>query len=249
MTESSIFGPGHSQHPKPGMKNKPTASRGAPPFNPLHPSMELPPEQLIRLLSMESKKTRKHMKMRRSFDQQKSRPAIGEPKIQRSPDQQNSRCTSDEPKPQDSDDGQKSRQVTDQQKTHRPPSQAPRKKTTDRQERPEPKQVARPSHHMEYERNEPAVFEQRSPWLLPAMLIGLVAGVAISGYLFWYQPSPSAQQKKPAPLVSSEPQNRRIPKQQPHSQPVKHKAAPDSGKTARLPTPAKAAPTGNDAKW
>jgi hypothetical protein len=218
--------------------------------------MELPPEQLIRLLSMESKKTRKHMKMRRSFDQQKSRPAIGEPKIQRSPDQQNSRCTSDEPKPQDSDDGQKSRQVTDQQKTHRPPSQqAPRKKTTDRQERPEPKQVARPSHHMEYERNEPAVFHKRGPgWLPSALVIGLVAGVAVSGYLFWDPPSPPiAKQKKPAPVVSSEPQNRRMPQQQPKSPPVKRKAAPRSGETATLPAqalpPVKAPRTGNDAKW
>ncbi|MEA3243761.1 MAG: hypothetical protein U9Q19_10065 [Pseudomonadota bacterium] len=286
MTESSIFDPGHSQHQKPGIKNKPSAGRGALAFNPLHPSMELPPEQLIRLLGMESKKTRKHMKTRRSSKQQKSLPAINEQKTPPSPDQQDS-CrvaakqktpasqdpqqshrVSDEqktppsPNQQDScriaakqktpasQDSQQSHRVADEQKTHRLPSQGAEKKTTDRQQRPEPQQVTPPSHPMEYERNQPAVFDKRIPaWLLPALVTGLVAGVIISAALFWYQTSPAAKQKAPAPVVSSEPQNRRIAKQQPNSQRVKRNAAPGSTKTATLPAqvPAKAARSGNDA--
>jgi hypothetical protein len=55
-------------------KKKTGASRAAVAFNPLHPSMELPPEQLIRLLGMASKKTRKQMKERSLSGQSKSRP-------------------------------------------------------------------------------------------------------------------------------------------------------------------------------
>jgi len=252
MTESSIFDSGHSQHQKPGIKNKPSAGRGrgALAFNPLHPSMELPPEQLIRLLGMESKKTRKHMKTRRSSKQQKPLPAINEQKTPPSPDQQDACRTTTEQKTHVSQDPQQSHRVADEQKTHRLPSQGAEKKTTDRQQRPEPQQVAPPSHPMEYERNQPAVFDKRGPgWLLPALVTGLVAGVTVSACLFWYQTSPAAKQKAPAPVVSSEPQNRRIPKQQPNSQPVKRKAAAGSTKTATLPAqvPAKAARSGNDA--
>jgi hypothetical protein len=249
MTESSIFGPGHSQHQKPGIKNKPSAGRGALAFNPLHPSMELPPEQLIRLLGMESKKTRKHMKTRRSSKQQKSLPAINEQKTPPSPNQQDSCRIAAKQKIPASQDPQQSHRVADEQKTHRSPSQGSEKKTTDRQQRPHPQQVAPPSHPMEYERNQPAVFDKRVPgWLLPALVTGLVAGATISASLLWYQTS-AAKQKAPAPVVSSEPQNRRIPKQQPNSQLVKHKAAPGSTKTATLPAqvPAKAAHSGNDA--
>jgi hypothetical protein len=234
MTESSIFDAGHRQHPKPNTKNKPGAGRGTLAFNPLHPSMELPPEQLIRLLGMESKKTRQNMKMRRSSRQQKSVRAIDGQKIQHSPDQKNARCATDEQKPHASHDPKKSHRVADKQITHR----------STRQERPKPQQVAHPSHPMEYERNQPAVFDKLSSgWLLPALVIGLVAGVVVSGSLFWYQSSPAAKQKTPAPVVSSEPQNRRIPKQQVKSQAAKRKTAP--AKTA----PANTARTDNDAKW
>jgi len=254
MTESSIFDPEHSQQPQPGMNTKPTAGRGALAFNPLHPSMELPPEQLIRLLGMESKKTRKHLKMQRSSNQQKPHRAINAQKTPPSPNRQDSCHITDEQKPQASPDPQKSQRIADEQKTHRPPSQGAQKKTTDRQQRPEPQQVARPNHPMEYERNEPDIIDKRGPgwgWLLPALVTGLVAGVTVSAALFWYQSSPTAKQKAPAPLVSSEPQNRRIPKQQQNRQPLKRKAAPGSTKTVKLPTPAaaKAVRSGNDANW
>ncbi len=244
MTESSIFDPGY----KPGMKNKPTANRGALAFNPLHPSMELPPEQLIRLLGMESKKTRKHLKIKHSSNQQNSRRAINEKKTQPSPDHQNALCATGEEKQQASQESQQSRPLSDEQKPHRSPSQGVRKKAADRPRRPEPQQVARPGHPMEYERNEPADFDKRSPgWLLPALVTGLVAGITVSASLFWYKSSSSAKQETPVPVASSEPRNRQIPKRQPNTQLEKRKAAPDSAKTTALPTPAKAAGSGNDA--
>jgi len=250
MTESFIFEPGHSQHPKPDMKNKSSTGRGALAFNPLHPSMELPPEQLIRLLGMESKKTRNHMKMRRSSNQQKSHPAIDEQKPQPSPDQQDLCHSTDEQKTHASKDPQQSQRVADEQKIHRSPSQGAQKKATDRQQRPEPQQATSPSHPMEYERNQPAAFDKQGRgWLLPALVTGLVAGITISASLFWYQSPPAAEQKVRAPAVSNEPQNRRIPKQQPTSQRVNHNVAPASTKTATLPAqvPAKSARTGNGA--
>jgi len=246
MTESSIFDPGY----KPGMKNKPTANRGALAFNPLHPSMELPPEQLIRLLGMESKKTRKHLIIQHSSKQQNPRRAIDEKKTQPSPDHQNALCATGEEKQQASQESQQSHPIADEQKPHRSPNQGARKKTADRPQRPKPQPLARPSHPMEYERNEPADFDKRSPgWLLPALVTGLVAGITVSASLFWYQSSSSAKQEAPVPVASSEPRNRQIPKRQPNSQLEKRKAAPDSAKTTALPTPAKAAGSGNDANW
>jgi len=246
MTESSIFDPGY----KPGMKNKPTANRGALAFNPLHPSMELPPEQLIRLLGMESKKTRKHLKIQNSSKQQNSRRAIDEKKTQPSPDHQNALCATGEEKQQASQETQQSHPIADEQQPHRPRSQETRKKTADTPPRPEPQQVARPSHPMEYERNEPVGFDKRTPgWLLPALVTGLVAGITVSASLLWYQSSSSAKQEAPLPVASSEPRNRQIPKRQPNSQLEKRKAAADSAKTTALPTPAKAAGSGNDANW
>ena len=43
-------------------------------FNPLHPSSELPPEQLIRLLGLETKKTRKQQKSRKPTSSKQLRP-------------------------------------------------------------------------------------------------------------------------------------------------------------------------------
>jgi hypothetical protein len=104
---------------------------------------------------------------------------------------------------------------------------------------------------MEYERNTPAVFDKPGlGWLLPALVIGLVAGITISGSLFWLQSSTAAKQKTTIPRMSNEPRHRQAPQQQPKNQPVKRKAAADSAKTATLPSqaPAHAARTANDAK-
>ena len=59
MKHTSKTDSGPSRPQTKGGANPPTGGGGRLAFNPLHPSMELPPEQLIRLLSLETKKTRK----------------------------------------------------------------------------------------------------------------------------------------------------------------------------------------------
>ena len=57
--------------------------------------------------------------------------------------------------------------------------------------------------------------------LVPSLLVGVVAGIAVSGYLFWYQPADTAVQKTPAPVVAKQRQ-----KPQPKGQLVKRTPAP-----------------------
>jgi hypothetical protein len=255
MTESSIFDTNHNQHAQPGMMtNKPASGRGgALAFNPLHPSMELPPEQLIRLLGMESKKTRKHLKMQRSSRKKQSNHTLDTEKTRPSPDQQIACHSSAEEKSlvaQDSQKSQKSQRTADRQNTHHSPKQGAQQKAVNRQQRPESQQTAQPRHRMEYERNEPAAFDKQRPgWLLPSLVTGLVAGITVSVFLFWYQSPPVAIQKAPAPVVSSEPRNRKAPEQPPNGQLVKRKTAPVGTKTAPVPEPAQAVLPENDANW
>jgi hypothetical protein len=58
MKNDTIANPGKRQQATREAVGTPAAAGGKAHFNPLHPSMELPPEQLIRLLGVESKKTR-----------------------------------------------------------------------------------------------------------------------------------------------------------------------------------------------
>ena len=213
MTESSIFTSGNSQQSKPGMKKQPAEGRGALAFNPLHPSMELPPEQLIRLLGMESKKTRQHMKVQRSATKQTEQPAVKKEKIQRSADEQHSHRATEENALQISQELQQPAPIADQQnQQQKPGQQTPEPQPVAIAPQPvavTPQPVAVAPHPMEYERNTPPVFEKQSPgWLLPAMVVGLVAGVTVSGFLFWFQSPSAVKQKAPAPLVSSESRHR-----------------------------------------
>jgi len=59
MTDSTTIDSGQTQEKQRRATDKPRAANVCSSFNPLHPSMELPPEQLIRLLGLESKKIRK----------------------------------------------------------------------------------------------------------------------------------------------------------------------------------------------
>jgi hypothetical protein len=59
MTDSTTIDSGQTQKKQRRATDKPRAANVRSSFNPLHPSMELPPEQLIRLLGLESKKIRK----------------------------------------------------------------------------------------------------------------------------------------------------------------------------------------------
>jgi hypothetical protein len=73
-TRSQISDAAQEARPSAAAEKETGARRAAVAFNPLHPSMELPPEQLIRLLSMASKKTRKQMKEKGLSGQGKPRP-------------------------------------------------------------------------------------------------------------------------------------------------------------------------------
>ena len=59
MTDSTTTDSEKMQKNQRRATDKPRAASVRSSFNPLHPSMELPPEQLIRLLGLESKKIRK----------------------------------------------------------------------------------------------------------------------------------------------------------------------------------------------
>ena len=178
MTDKTIVDPGHAQRlqRRTGDKPAPIASRLN--FNPVHPSMELPPKQLIRLLDMDSKKTRKSRKASRA--PKRAAAAVS--------------ATVD---------------------THTDSAPPPAKAR---------QQAARPTNRsVQYERCEaPQVFDkERSRLLVPSLLVGVVAGIAVSGYLFWYQPADTAVQKAPAPVVAKQRQ-----KPQPKGQLVKRTPAP-----------------------
>ena len=139
-------------------------------FNPLHPSMELPPEQLIRLLGMEGKKKRRHRQSRNSastaMKEAKPTPPSGVAREEERPPATPVKCTVPDRLPVDGLD------------------------------------------------------EAGSGWLKPALASGIVAGLALSAYLFWFQPqdpgvratakaAPAGQRhtptKKPAPAARPRP--------------------------------------------
>ncbi len=177
MTDKTIVDPGHAQRLQRRTDGKPAPSANHLNFNPVHPSMELPPEQLIRLLGMESKKTRKSRKTRRT----PKRAAAAVPA------------------------------TVDTHTDSAPPPAKARPRAT------------RPKNgSIRYERCElPQVFDEgRSRLLVPSLLVGVVAGIAVSGYLFWYQPADTAVQKTPAPVIAKQRQ-----KPQPKGQRVKRTPA------------------------
>lgn len=145
-------------------------------FNPLHPSMELPPEQLIRLLGLETRKPRKHKK--RSATASTSKPArndIGQPAKT----------------PPESASG-------DAAGTHFPKREPERR-------RPEPRAASvnrsaakRPSPRHRHGK-------RRSSLLFPAALVGALAGAGIVGYLLWHQPTTTATQSTAPATVRTQP--------------------------------------------
>ena len=169
MTDSTIVDPGHKQRLQRRTDDKLASSGSQLNFNPLHPSMELPPEQLIRLLGMESKKIRKSRKTRRS---PKQAPAA-------------TLAT-----------------VNDQADATPAPA------------KPQPQSVRPVDRSIQYEHCEPPqVFDNgRSGLLVPSLLVGVVVGIAISGYLFWYQSEDVAVQNAPAPAVVKKLQKKPLPK-------------------------------------
>ena len=213
MKETTIVDPGHAQRLQRRTDNKSGQRGNQLNFNPLHPSMELPPEQLIRLLGMESKKMRKSRKARRASKQAAVAPLKKvDAKVDSTPPQAKA-------KPQTKAKSQAKAEPQTKAKS---------------QTRKRPKAVRPADSSIQYERSEPPqVFGSgRSGLLMPAGLVGIVAGIAISGYLFWYQPADTATQKAPAPAVAKQAQ-----KPQPKGQLVKRTPAPASPATTPAPKP------------
>jgi hypothetical protein len=183
-------------------------------FNPLHPSMELPPEQLIRLMGLESKKTRK---------QQKSSPQPG-----------------DKPR----------RQSADTQPAEEPVASIP---VSDKPAKPQRPLATKSKRYAREVSDIPGFSEKRRGLLIPSIVAVLVAGLVVSGYLFWQRPSSVAVQETgvPAtPVPASKPQPKKQPVQQPavtparpqpkavKAPPVTRPAAPPAGMQPAAPAPA-----------
>ena len=151
MVQASKQKSATSRGPEKGTSEKAPAGGNRMAFNPLHPSMELPPEQLIRLLGLETKKTRKQ-------------------------------------------DARQARK--------RPETPAPRSAGHDTKpsaQLPPPIRPQRSRAAAAHTRTE----KSRSGLLLPAIAVGVLAGVAASGYFFWYQDGPVVGTRPTASAVSA----------------------------------------------
>lgn len=155
----------------------PRAGGGRLDFNPLHPSMELPPEQLIRLLGLETKKTRK-----------------GEAHHPRKPRQ----------KPVQSSAGHGDITPAEQLP---PPMRAQRSYAA----------VA----HSQFRK-------RRRGLLLPAIAVGILAGLSASGYFFWHPPAPVGVHQKPPGTASDA---------LPRKAPSDHLATPSAAHAPTQPSP------------
>jgi len=164
MTDTTIVDPGHAKRRQRKTDGKPGPSGNRLNFNPLHPSMELPPEQLIRLLGMESKKIRKSMKKRQAPKQAAAKKLPTETRKD--------------------DDGKEGRT---------PPAKA------------HPLAVSPVDRSIQYERCEaPQVFSNGySGLLLPSLVVGVVAGIVVSAYLFWSQPADTEARETPTPATTA----------------------------------------------
>jgi hypothetical protein len=152
MTDTTIVDPEHTHQQNRRTSDKPRAGGRQSSFNPLHPSMELPPEQLIRLLGLEGKKVRKKNKPVRAKAPAGavSRPAASMPAAEIPPV---------------------------------PEPLAPMRAETS---------VARRAPRKQRARQDLSAFpERRTGLLLPALGIGVLAGLAVTAYLFWWQPAPA----------------------------------------------------------
>jgi len=205
MTDTTIVDPEHAHQQNRRASDKPRAGGRQPSFNPLHPSMELPPEQLIRLLGLEGKKVRKKHKpvrakapTRADTGHAASMPAAEIPPV--------------------------------------PERLAPMRAETS---------VARRSPRKQRARQDLSAFpERRTGLLLPAVGIGVLAGLAVTAYLFWWQPAP-------ATTPAARPAASREIAAPPKALPVKRTLPPVSAPTQQVAKPTK--PTepelAADPKW
>jgi hypothetical protein len=159
MNDTPLVDAGHARR----ASDKRRASGSQSSFNPLHPSMELPPEQLIRLLGLEGKKTRKRPK---SATAKKVMPA----KEVTPPNEVAPKAASASAwtLPDDMVPASRKR-ATHSVNTASNPARSKRRRSY---------------------ADEPLFQERRKGLLLPAIAIGALAGIAASAYLFWWQPAP-----------------------------------------------------------
>ncbi len=165
MAQTSKQDSGTGRRPVPSARPTPAPGANRMAFNPLHPSMELPPEQLIRLLGLETKKTRK-------------------------------KDARQVPKP-----GSEPVQLSASRGDAKPAEQlsASRDDTKPAEQLPPPIRAHRSRAASAYSRSR----KRRSNLLLPAMAVGILTGLAASGYLFWYQAEPLASAPNTASAVSA----------------------------------------------
>ena len=212
MNDSFTIDQGQSRDRR--ASDKPRASGSQSRFNPLHPSLELPPEQLIRLLGLEDKQSRKRHKHERDTATTAVRPNTV---------------------PAGND---------------RPAAPAAPPKAASALPRMEV-----PSDHPMYQKRrqrhlETAPFSpRRSNLLWPAAGIGIVGGLIVSAYIFWWQPTSgptsqaTVQTTQPAPVVRSTPAAAAAVKTVPAAKPVTATPAPaQRAPLASTPPPATPAP-------
>jgi hypothetical protein len=159
MNDASLVDSGRSRR----AADKPRASGSQSNFNPIHPSMELPPEQLIRLLGLEGKKTRTQRKpprVKAAVPAKKEVNPAEEPA--RDSDFANTWTLPDDMLP------------------------ASRKRATKSSNTVGHTRRSNTRHSY----TDDSLFkERRTTLLLPAVAVGALAGVVVSAYLFWWQPS------------------------------------------------------------
>ncbi len=188
-------------------------------FNPLHPSMELPPEQLIRLLGLEGKKTRKRRKPAAANEVKPPKEVV--PAKELAP---NAGSTANSwTLPDDMVPASRKRAPKSVNTVNPPARTKPRRS------------------HAE----EPLFQERRKGLLLPAVAIGALAGIAASAYLFWSQPAPepTAAPTRAAVIRSPAAAKAVAPK------PTAAKIPPPSRAATASPTQRKQPEAVNDAKW
>lgn len=203
MNDTSTINQGKTQGANRRVSDKSRSTGSQSKFNPLHPSMELPPEQLIRLLGLEEKMSRK---------KQKTAPAEEvKPVIQ-----------------------------TAAAEAAAPAARPTRRSTT---EKSLPKLEVPTDHHMyrkrRHTRRDTSPFlRQRTNLLSRAIGFGTVAGIAVSAYLFWWQPAAEHHRSAPVAKTTATPDGTPKPKTLPQA------VAPITAKTQSPapPTPAAAAP-------
>jgi hypothetical protein len=200
MNNASLVGSESSRR----ASDKPRASGSQSNFNPLHPSMELPPEQLIRLLGLGGKKTRK----------QRKPPTVKPVPPQ---EQQNDANRAEEV----------AREASLADTWKLPDDMLPASRKSAAKPANNTGKTARSRTRRAYV--DEAVFQRRhNALLVPAVAVGAFAGVIVSAYLFWWQPSseqsagakPAGDAKPPIAATAAMPPKKTATNAEPSVNPV-----------------------------